>query len=172
MAVAAVAHPARTAPCQAACPVEEHSVGNPAGLARMLTVINEFLRSPHMHARLAAFLSAAGHPHPGYDAGLLIDDVSFTALRPRQLTSHDCASTEDAVPWASVRSPSDGAAPRRTPRHAATTRGSGSIDRPGRLLNPETDLSRPAEGGIYGIIDLGASVSPTDDSVVPIQRGQ
>ncbi len=131
MAVAAVAHPARTAPCQAACPVEEHSVGNPAGLARMLTVINEFLRSPHMHARLAAFLSAAGHPHPGYDAGLLIDDVSFTALRPRQLTSHDCASTEDAVPWASVRSlvtaPPQGGLPvmRPPPVAAAASTGPG-----------------------------------------------
>ncbi len=59
----------------------------------MLTVIDEFLRSPHMPARLAAFLSAAGHPHPGYDAGLLIDDVSFTALRLRQLTGHDAEVT-------------------------------------------------------------------------------
>jgi hypothetical protein len=58
-----------------------------ASLAGFLTTVDEFLRSPHMSARLAAFLSSAGHQHPGYAAGLLIDGVSFTAARFRQLAS-------------------------------------------------------------------------------------
>lgn len=60
-----------------------------AELARLLTAVDEFLRASHMSARLAAFLSALGHPNPGYAARLLIDDVSFTALRLRQLTGHE-----------------------------------------------------------------------------------
>jgi hypothetical protein len=92
MAVTAVAHAARTTSCPAACPVEEHDAGLDE-LARLLTTIDEFLRSPHMPARLAAFLSATGHQHPGYDAGLLIDDVSFAALRLRQLTGHGAEVT-------------------------------------------------------------------------------
>jgi hypothetical protein len=55
-----------------------------ASLAGFLTT-DELLRSPHMSARLTAFLSSAGHQHPGHDACLLIDDVSFTAARLRPL---------------------------------------------------------------------------------------
>jgi hypothetical protein len=33
------------------------------------------------------FLSATGHQHPGYDACLLIDDVSFTEARLRQVAT-------------------------------------------------------------------------------------
>lgn len=58
-----------------------------ASLAGFLTTVDEFLRSPHMSARLAAFLSATGHQHPGYGACLLIDDVSFTAARLRQVAA-------------------------------------------------------------------------------------
>ena len=36
-----------------------------AELAGLLTSEDEFLRSPHMSAHLAAFLSATGHRHPG-----------------------------------------------------------------------------------------------------------
>ena len=89
LAVAAIAHAAGKTACQGGCPVEEHEAGSPAELARLLTIIDEFLRSPHMPARLTAFLSATGHEHPGYDACLLIDDVSFTALRLRQLAGHE-----------------------------------------------------------------------------------
>jgi hypothetical protein len=90
LAVTAIAHAAGKTACQGACPIEDHAAGSPAELARLLTIIDEFLRSPHMPARLAAFLTATGHQHPGYDACLLIDDVSFTALRLRQLTSRGC----------------------------------------------------------------------------------
>lgn len=88
LALAAIAHAATTTACRTACPVEEDAA-DLAGLARLLTTIDEFLRSPHMAARLAVFLSAPGNPHPGYDACLLIDDVSFTAARLRRLTCHE-----------------------------------------------------------------------------------
>jgi hypothetical protein len=92
MAVAAVAHAARKTACDEACPVEDNAVDR-AGLARLLAAGDEFLRSPDMPGHLASFLAGTGRPHPGYDAGLLIDDVSFTALRLRQLTGHDAAVT-------------------------------------------------------------------------------
>jgi len=52
-------------------------LAEPAGT---LTEVDEFLRSPVGHAALTAWYSAAGSIAPGYDAGLLIDQVSLTAL--------------------------------------------------------------------------------------------
>jgi hypothetical protein len=51
-----------------------------AELAGTLTEVEEFLRSPAGHAALTAWYSAAGSIAPEYDAGLLIDQVSFTAV--------------------------------------------------------------------------------------------
>ena len=51
-----------------------------ANLASTLTQVDEFLRSPAGHAALEDFYAARGSIAPGYDTGLLIDDVSFTAL--------------------------------------------------------------------------------------------
>jgi hypothetical protein len=42
--------------------------------------VDEFLRSPAGHAALEDFYAARGSIGPAYDAGLLIDDVGFTAL--------------------------------------------------------------------------------------------
>jgi len=52
----------------------------PAELAGLLAEVDQFLRSPVGHAALTAWYSAAGRLAPGYDAGLLIDQVGFTAL--------------------------------------------------------------------------------------------
>jgi hypothetical protein len=70
-----------------------------ASLAGFLTTVDEFLRSPHMSARLTAFLSAAGHQHPGYDACLLIDDVSFTAARLRQIATAAASDQPEAAQY-------------------------------------------------------------------------
>jgi hypothetical protein len=52
-----------------------------AGLAALLTTIDEFLRSsPDVTAELAAFLGNRGSRFPGFEAGNLIDELSFTAL--------------------------------------------------------------------------------------------
>jgi hypothetical protein len=51
-----------------------------AGLAETLTEVDEFLRSPAGHAALDDFYAARGSIRPGFDAGNLIDAVSFTAL--------------------------------------------------------------------------------------------
>jgi hypothetical protein len=49
-----------------------------AQLARMLTDVDEFLRSPGGSAALEEFYAARGGIGPGYDAALLIDGISFT----------------------------------------------------------------------------------------------
>jgi hypothetical protein len=55
-----------------------------AGLAALLTTIDEFLRSsPNVTAELAAFLGSRGSRFPGFEAGNLIDELSFPALRYR-----------------------------------------------------------------------------------------
>jgi hypothetical protein len=56
-----------------------------ADLARMLSDVDEFLRSPGVSAALEEFCAARGSISPGYDAGLLIDGISFTVpwLRDR-----------------------------------------------------------------------------------------
>jgi hypothetical protein len=51
-----------------------------AGLAETLTEVDEFLRSPAGHAALNDFYATRGSISPGFDAGNLIDAVSFTAL--------------------------------------------------------------------------------------------
>ena len=54
-----------------------------ADLAGTLAEVDEFLRSLAGHAALEIFYQARGGIAPAYDAGLLIDEVSFTALWPR-----------------------------------------------------------------------------------------
>jgi hypothetical protein len=54
-----------------------------ADLTRMLATIDKFLRSGYADEALAAFLASQGAP--AYHAGNLIDEVSFTELRIRQL---------------------------------------------------------------------------------------
>jgi hypothetical protein len=67
--------------------------GSTTELAGLLTTLDEFLRSsPQAAAVLAAFLASNGHPDPRYAGSLFIDEVSFTALRLRQLTGHAGAS--------------------------------------------------------------------------------
>lgn len=51
-----------------------------AGLADTLTEVDEFLRSPAGHAALEDFCQARGSLAAGFNAGYLIDSVSFTAL--------------------------------------------------------------------------------------------
>jgi hypothetical protein len=51
-----------------------------AGLASTLAEVDELLRSPAGHVALEEFYQARGRIAPGYDAGLLTGDVSFTAL--------------------------------------------------------------------------------------------
>jgi hypothetical protein len=52
-----------------------------AGLAALLTTIDEFLRSsPDITAGLAEFLGSRGSRFPGFEACNLIDELSFTAL--------------------------------------------------------------------------------------------
>jgi len=51
-----------------------------ADLADTLTQVDEFLRSPAGHAALEDFYATRGGIAGGYDAGLLIDSVGFTAL--------------------------------------------------------------------------------------------
>ena len=49
-----------------------------AQLARMLADVDEFLRTPGGSAALEDYYAACGSISPGYDAGLLIDGISFT----------------------------------------------------------------------------------------------
>jgi hypothetical protein len=51
-----------------------------AGLADTLTEVDEFLRSPAGHTALGDFCAARGSRAGGFNAGYLIDSVSFTAL--------------------------------------------------------------------------------------------
>jgi hypothetical protein len=51
-----------------------------ADLASTLAEVDEFLRSPAGHAALEDFYAARGSTGPGFEAGNLIDAVSFTAL--------------------------------------------------------------------------------------------
>jgi hypothetical protein len=57
-------------------------------LAQLLTDADEFLRSsPAVASELEHFLARRGHRFPGFAASNFIDDVSFTALWLRNLTS-------------------------------------------------------------------------------------
>lgn len=52
-----------------------------AGLAALLTTVDEFLRSsPDITSGLAEFLGNRGSRFPGFEACNLIDELSFTAL--------------------------------------------------------------------------------------------
>ena len=52
----------------------------PAGLAGTLAEVDEFLRTPAGQAALEDFCQARGSIAAGFEAGNLIDAVSFTAL--------------------------------------------------------------------------------------------
>jgi hypothetical protein len=54
-------------------------------LAELLCQLDEFLRSPRpaVTSALLDFMKERGHPHPGFAACNLIDDLSFTAYRYR-----------------------------------------------------------------------------------------
>lgn len=54
------------------------------GIAKLLVIIDGFLRSNSVPNLLADYLGAIGADHPGYDAALLIDQVSFTARALRR----------------------------------------------------------------------------------------
>lgn len=72
-----------------------------AGLAELLTEVDEFLRSgPAVAAELEQFLARRGRPYPGFAACNLIDAVSFTALRLRDLTAGNpgCQLSPDSDP--------------------------------------------------------------------------
>jgi hypothetical protein len=49
-------------------------------LADMLAEVDQFLRSAAGHAALEEYYAARGSTGPGFDAGNLVDWVSFTAL--------------------------------------------------------------------------------------------
>ncbi|HEX9352227.1 MAG TPA: hypothetical protein VF933_00175 [Streptosporangiaceae bacterium] len=51
-----------------------------ADLAGTLAEVDEFLRTPAGHAALEGFYTARGSIAAGFEAGNLIDAVSFTAL--------------------------------------------------------------------------------------------
>jgi hypothetical protein len=48
-------------------------------IAELLAIIDGFLRSHQIPELLAQHLHDIGVDHPGYDAALLIDQISFTA---------------------------------------------------------------------------------------------
>lgn len=57
-------------------------------LAHLLSVLDEFLRSSRVIADdLADFLRHHGSHDPGFDACILIDELSFTAITYRRLTA-------------------------------------------------------------------------------------
>lgn len=61
-----------------------------AGLAELLTVINEFLHTARASISLTGWLRSRGSPSPEHDASTLIDWLSVTALAFRNLTGgHD-----------------------------------------------------------------------------------
>lgn len=55
------------------------SAGELARISEMLTILDSFLRSNSIAGLLTAHLRANGYDHPGYDAALLIDQISFSA---------------------------------------------------------------------------------------------
>jgi hypothetical protein len=53
-----------------------------ARLVGLLTDLDAFLRSsPTVLADLTQFLARCGHPHPGFTAGNIVDELSFTVVR-------------------------------------------------------------------------------------------
>ena len=58
-------------------------------LADLLSELDAFLRSGHpVGAQLTEFMRHRGHPHPGFTACNLIDDLSFTAFSYRRLAGN------------------------------------------------------------------------------------
>lgn len=70
------------------------SDGELNSITAALTILDEFLRSDSIAALLAAHLRATGHDHPGYDAALLIDQISFTAHALRS----SVVTTDQSIP--------------------------------------------------------------------------
>jgi len=58
-------------------------------LADLLGELDAFLRSGHpVTDQLTGFMRRRGHPHPGFAACNLIDDLSFTAFGYRRLADN------------------------------------------------------------------------------------
>ena len=58
-------------------------------LADLLGELDAFLRSGHpVSDQLTEFMRRHGHPHPGFAACNLIDDLSFTAFSYRRLAGN------------------------------------------------------------------------------------
>jgi hypothetical protein len=58
-------------------------------LADLLGELDAFLRSGHpVTGQLTEFMRRRGHPHPGFAACNLIDDLSFTAFSYRRLAGN------------------------------------------------------------------------------------
>jgi hypothetical protein len=74
-----------------------------ADLTRMLATIDKFLRNDYADEAPHLFLDQPGTQNPGYHASILIDEVSFTELRFRQLLA------DGETPQPSGPRPSDGA---------------------------------------------------------------
>ena len=74
-------------------PAEPETFAFPAGslshLADLLGELDAFLRSGHpVTGQLTEFMRHRGHPHPGFAACNLIDDLSFTAFSYRRLADN------------------------------------------------------------------------------------
>ena len=74
-------------------PEELETLALPAGslshLADLLGELDAFLRSGHpVGDQLTGFMRRHGHPHPGFAACNLIDDLSFTAFSYRRLADN------------------------------------------------------------------------------------
>jgi hypothetical protein len=63
-----------------------------ADLTRMLATIDKCLRSDYADEALTTYLATQGTQNPGYQASILIDEVSFTELRFRQLLADGSAA--------------------------------------------------------------------------------
>jgi hypothetical protein len=69
-------------------------------LTALLTKVDEFPRSsPRITTELAAFLGSRGSGFPGFEAGNLVDELSFTALSFRnRLTADGGIDRDQEIP--------------------------------------------------------------------------
>jgi hypothetical protein len=74
-------------------PAEQETIALPVDslshIADLLGQLDAFLRSGHpVGDQLTEFMRRHGHPHPGFAACNLIDDLSFTAFSYRRLADN------------------------------------------------------------------------------------
>ncbi len=74
-------------------PAEQETFAFPVSslshIAGLLGELDAFLRSGHpVGDQLTQFMRRRGHPHPGFAACNLIDDLSFTAFSYRRLADN------------------------------------------------------------------------------------